>query len=241
VKIQERSGAGNHRTSAPVQPPVGERLPTAPRERRPALAALAVLLILVGALGATMLVLRSGNRVEVVEVTGDIQAGQSVTQSNVTSVMVAADDSIHYVRWSQLGALESLKAKSTIYAGTVVVGEMFAEKEDLPAGKSSVGLSLKEGQYPAALKPGDTVAAYRVGDGNGSSGSSGGSGSGSSAAGGDSPLVDKARVNTVSDHSDATVSSGNLDITVLVDQDQAAALTQAASSGNVAVVLVPSD
>lgn len=60
MKIQERTGAGNNRSAAPVQPTMGERLPSPPRERKPALAALAVLLILVGALGATMLVLRAG-------------------------------------------------------------------------------------------------------------------------------------------------------------------------------------
>ncbi|MEU8585666.1 hypothetical protein AB0C59_01435 [Streptomyces sp. NPDC048664] len=240
MKIQERSGAGNHRTAPPVQPPMGERLPTAPRERKPALAALAVLLILVGALGATMLVLRAGDRVEVVKVTRNIEAGQSVDSGSATSVMVAADDSVHYVRWSQLGALQRLKAKSTIYAGTVVVGEMFAAEEDVPAGKSSVGLSLKEGQYPAGLQSGDVVAAYRVGDGTGS-GASGRTSAPSTAAGTDtSPIVAKARVGSVAEQSDSTISTGNLNITVLVDQADAAALAQAAAGGNVAIVLVPS-
>lgn len=58
MKVQERTGAGNHRVPSPAQS-AGERLPTVARERKPALAALAVLLILVGALGATVLVLRA--------------------------------------------------------------------------------------------------------------------------------------------------------------------------------------
>ncbi|NUR27045.1 MAG: hypothetical protein HOV83_14575, partial [Catenulispora sp.] len=41
------------------------RLPTAPRERKPALAALAVLLILAGALATVLLVNRSGHRISV--------------------------------------------------------------------------------------------------------------------------------------------------------------------------------
>ena len=74
MKIQERTGAGAGRSAAPAGPSVGERLPTPPRERKPALAALAVLLILVGALGATMLVLQAGDRIEVVKITEEIPA-----------------------------------------------------------------------------------------------------------------------------------------------------------------------
>ncbi|MBX9365457.1 MULTISPECIES: hypothetical protein [Streptomyces] len=238
MKIQERTGAGAGRSAAPAQPSVGDRLPTPPRERKPALAALAVLLILVGALGVTMLVLQVGNRVEVVKVTKEIQAGESVG-TNVTSVMVAADDSINYVKWDQLATLKTLKAKSTIYSDTVVMGQMFAKKASLPAGKASVGLALKEGTYPADLKAGDLVSAYRVsstGSGSNSSDSNSGSG-GTSSSGG--ALVDNARVNTVAADDDATVSTGNLSITVLVDQADAAALASAAAANQVAIVHVP--
>ncbi|WP_395575323.1 hypothetical protein [Streptomyces sp. BK79] len=244
MKIQERTGAGAGRSAAPVQPSVGDRLPSPPRERKPALAALAVLLILVGALGATMLVLRAGDRVEVVKVTADIQAGESVGDK-VTSVMVAADEGINYVEWTQLGALKKLKAKSTIYADTVVMGQMFAKGEQLPAGKASVGLALKEGQYPAGIKPGDTVAAYRVGangssasGSSGSSDSSGSSGNDSSSASGGAIVAD-ARVNSVKDDSDATVSTGSKSLTLLVNEGEAAALASAASAGEVAIVRVP--
>ncbi|MEU0245981.1 hypothetical protein ABZ192_16880 [Streptomyces sp. NPDC006235] len=238
MKIQERTGAGAGRSAAPAQPSVGDRLPTPPRERKPALAALAVLLILVGALGATMLVLQAGDRIEVVKVTDDIQAGESVGD-NVTSVMVAADDSINYIKWSQLGTLKTLKAKSTIYKDTVVMGQMFAKKASLPAGKAAVGLALKEGQYPSDIKAGDVVSAYRVGtSGAGSNSSDDNTGSsGTSSSGGG--IVDNARVNAVNDDSDATVSTGNLSLTLLVDQADAAALASAAAAGEVAIVHVP--
>lgn len=239
MKIQERTGAGAGRSAAPAQPSVGDRLPTPPRERKPALAALAVLLILVGALGVTMLVLQVGNRVEVVKVTKEIQAGEAVTTDNATSVMVAADDSINYVKWSQLDTLKTLKAKTTIYADTVVMGQMFAKKASLPAGKAAVGLALKEGSYPADIKAGDVVSAYRVGStGSNSNNSDDSTGSGgTSAAGG--ALVDDARVNSIAENDDATVSTGNLSLTVLVDQADAAALASAAAANEVAIVHVP--
>ncbi|GAP53135.1 hypothetical protein [Streptomyces azureus] len=234
MKIQERTGAGAGRSAAPAQPSVGDRLPTPPRERKPALAALAVLLILVGALGVTMLVLQVGDRVEVVKVTDEIQAGESVGD-NVTSVMVAADDNINYIKWSQLGTLKTLKAKSTIYKDTVVMGQMFAKKASLPAGKAAVGLALKEGQYPSDIKAGDVVSAYRVSTSGSPSNSTGSSGASSSGG----ALVDNARVNTVEDDSDATVSTGNLSLTVLVDEADAAALASAAAANEVAIVHVP--
>ncbi|WP_328770977.1 hypothetical protein [Streptomyces sp. NBC_00286] len=238
MKIQERTGAGNNRSAAPAQPAMGERLPTPPRERKPALAALAVLLILVGALGATMLVLRAGDRVEVIQVTKTLQAGEAVDDSNITSVLVAEDSSIKYVRWEQRETLKTLKAKSPIYAGTVVVGQMFGAKSSLPAGKASVGLALKEGQYPSNIKPGDIVAAYRASKTSTGSNSDNNS-SGGTATGTDTLLVDNARVNTKSSGDDATISTGNISVTVLVDQDDVPALTQAAAAGEVAVVLVP--
>ncbi|MGW6269967.1 RcpC/CpaB family pilus assembly protein [Streptomyces sp. NPDC055060] len=242
MKIQERTGAGNSRSAAPVQPAVGERLPAPPRERKPALAALAVLLILVGALGATVLVLRAGERVEVVKAKAEISAGQSVNDDNITSVMVADDEAINYVKWSQVPELKKLKAVNTIPAGAVVVGEMFSGKGGLPAGKSAVGVSLKEGQYPArGLKSGDTVDVYQVGDsassGRDDKGAGGSAGSGAS----DSPIVSAARVSAVADKSDSTVSTGALGITLLVDTADAAAVTRAASAGAVSLVQVSPD
>jgi hypothetical protein len=240
VKIQERTGAGAGRSAAPAQPSVGDRLPTPPRERKPALAALAVLLILVGALGATMLVLQAGDRIEVVKVTEAIPAGGSVNSSNTTSVMVAKDDSIHYVEWTQLNDLKKLKAVNAIPAGVVAVGEMFGDEAGVAAGKATVGLSLKAGQYPTGIKQGDTVAAYRVSSASGSSSSN--SNSSSSSATSNAVIVDSARVTYVpgpKDSGDEIVSSTNLAVTLTVDSDKAADLAQAASNGEVALVQVP--
>ncbi|KFG74372.1 hypothetical protein [Streptomyces mutabilis] len=237
MKIQERTGAGAGRSAAPVQPSVGDRLPSPPRERKPALAALAVLLILLGALGATMLVLRAGDRVEVVKVTAPIPAGGSISKSNSTSVMVADDPGIHYVKWEQFDTIKTYKAVSAIPAGSVVVGEMFAKEAKLPAGKASVGVALKEGQYPSDIKSGDSVAAYRVG--TRSAGSSDASDSDSSSSSSSNALIAEARVEIVTKDSDSTVSTGSKSLTLLVDEADAAALASAASAGEVAIVRVP--
>ncbi|WP_369033608.1 hypothetical protein [Streptomyces adonidis] len=237
MKIQERTGAGGGRSSVPAQPMAGERLPAPPRERKPALAALAVLLILVGALGATMLVLRAGDRIEVVKVTDEIPAGGSVTKANTTSVMVAADTGINYVEWTQLDTLRTLKARTTIYPGTVVMGQMFGSDEGVAAGQATVGLSLKEGQYPNGLKAGSFVAAYRVGSTTGT-----GSSDSSSSGAGTTLIVDKAKVTYVKPAASSgdVISSTNLPVTLTVDSTKAADLAQAAAAGQVALVLIPS-
>lgn len=240
MKIQERTGAGAGRTGAPAQPSVGDRLPTPPRERKPALAALAVLLILVGALGATMLVLQAGDRIEVVKVTKAIPAGGSVGDDNTTSVLVAKDSGVAYVPWTQLNALKKLKALNPIPAGVIPVGQMFGDSAGVAEGKATVGLSLKAGQYPNNLESGDTVAAYRVTSGGSASNSNSGSGStGSATGGGNTLIVDQAKVSYVkSEKSGELVGSTNLPVTLLVDADQAAALAQAASNNEVALVRV---
>ncbi|MGW8725316.1 hypothetical protein ACWGNF_04655 [Streptomyces sp. NPDC055808] len=241
MKVQERGGAGTHRGSVPGQP-VGERLPAPPRERKPALAALAVLLILIGALGATVLVLRAGDRVEVYKLRNDVAAGHAVQDGDLTTVMVAADDGTHYIHPGEREALRKLRAKSNLYSGSILVGEMFAEDGGLQAGKAAVGVSLKEGQYPTNLKDGETVAVYRVGSSAGGS-SSTGKGSGSSwsgnsgSTGGSSPLVQHAVVSDTGTQ-DKSFGSGNLAVTLTVSTAEAAALTQAASAGEVAVVRV---
>ncbi|MFC9463366.1 hypothetical protein [Streptomyces coelicoflavus] len=238
MKIQERTGAGAGRSAAPAQPSVGDRLPSPPRERKPALAALAVLLILLGALGATMLVLQVGDRVEVVKVTKDIPPGGRVTDQNSTIVMVADDPDINYIKETQLETIKGYTAVTMIPGGSLPVGEMFAKEPKIPAGKASVGVALKEGQYYADIKGGDTVAAYRVGTSGSSSSDSSDKDSSSSSSSGNG-LIATASVENVKGESDATVSTGSKSITLLVDEGDAAALASASSAGEVALVRVP--
>ncbi|AQS68188.1 hypothetical protein [Streptomyces pactum] len=236
MKIQERTGAGAGRSAAPAQPSVGDRLPSPPRERKPALAALAVLLILLGALGATTLVLRVGDRVEVIQLTGQVPAGSSITDDKIKPVMVSDDSGAKFVPWSQRESLKKLQAKSTLYSGTVVVGQMFGGKAGMEQGKAYVGLALKEGQYYEDIKNGDAVAAYRVG----SDVSSGSSDEDSSSSSSGNALIANARVASVKENGgDATVSTGNKSVTLLADEADAAALASAAAAGELAVVRVP--
>ncbi|MGI5352511.1 hypothetical protein ACQEU8_30625 [Streptomyces sp. CA-250714] len=242
MKTQERSSAGVGRGAA-LTAPAGDRLPSPPRERKPALAALAVLLVLLGALGATVLVMRAGDRVEAVALTKRVPQGQPIPDSAIKSVMVAEDSDIKYVRWDQRGLLKKYRSAADLVDGTVLVGSMLTKDKGLGPGKAVVGLSLKSGQYPPRLREGDTVSAYRVGRET-SSGSSGGSDdasgdtSGRNRGSGNAAIVEGAKVQSVrSGSDDSLASSGSLPVSVVVDKADAAELTAAASNGEVSLVL----
>src|SRR6476660_6119239 len=95
--------------------PAGNRLPTAPRERKPALAALAVLLILAGALATMLLVTRSGNRVDVVMMKTTLTVGQQIDANrDLTAVSVAAANNIPYILWDQRNQLTGATTYNTL-------------------------------------------------------------------------------------------------------------------------------
>ncbi|MBW1601177.1 hypothetical protein JJV70_03475 [Streptomyces sp. JJ66] len=233
MRAQEKAVAGAHRGSRGGDS-VGDRLPSAPRERKPALAALAVLLILVGALGATMLVMQAGNRVEAVRITERVPAGQHIPQSAIEPVMVAEDSAVQYVLYSHRELLKKKYRSSTdLVKGTVLVAPMLTEEAGLASGEVVVGLSLSAGQYPTGLKEGDTVAAYRVGgDARGGDGDEDGTGTR------DELLVNRAKVAELSRPGESSLSS-DLPVSLRVRENEAAALTKAAAAGAVSLVIVP--
>ena len=142
------------------------RLPTAPRERKPALAALAVLLILAGALATMLLVNRSGHRISVVKV-GDttIAAGSKLSADQFVEASVADDSSIHYVLWSQVGQLNGLVTYNTLVHDSLLTRDMLGDqasgKTDYPPGTSLMGIQVKQGHYPnGQMSIGDKYTLY---------------------------------------------------------------------------------
>jgi hypothetical protein len=168
--------------ATPWPQPTGDRLPAVRRERRPALAALAVLLVLGGALTSTILVLQSGDRVSAVRIAKRVPAGTVIPADAIQEIPVAKDPGVNYVLWSQRGQLARYYAATDLVPGSVLVGEMLTRKALVQPGQVVVGLSLKSGQYPTGLRTGDHVHAYLVG-GSGGSGGTGGSSSAGSGTG----------------------------------------------------------
>ncbi|WP_194891696.1 SAF domain-containing protein [Catenulispora pinisilvae] len=179
---KDRSSAGGSTASVGAYQPggqplaAGNRLPTASRERKPALAALAVLLILAGALATMLLVSRSGNRVSAIEMTHTVAAGTKIEAGDMAEVRVAADDSIHYVLFSQVNQVTGSTAGSTLVAGSLLVSEMLGspQQQALKSGQAMIGYLFKEGQFPEnQLSPGDVVELWQT---NGGAAPAGGNG-----------------------------------------------------------------
>lgn len=139
------------------------RLPSAPRERKPALAALAVLLILAGALATMTLVTRSGNRVDVVKMANTVAAGQQIAASDFVDASVAADSSMNYVLWDQRGQLIGKTTYNPLVAGSLLIPAMIGSSTDttVPKGEVVIGVQVKPGHYPFQwLSKNDKVNVY---------------------------------------------------------------------------------
>jgi hypothetical protein len=144
--------------------PAGRRLPGARRERKPALAALAVLLILGGALGAGVLVIQSSKRVAAIEISQQIGAGQRIPPGAMQQVQIAAGSGLAYVPWDQAGQVTRFFTVSAIPPGTLLTQEMVAATGTQVAGRAVLGLALKDGQLPHGLQDGDHIDIYQVSD-----------------------------------------------------------------------------
>jgi hypothetical protein len=239
------ASAGGYQPGGPL-PATGNRLPTAGRERKPALAALAVLLILAGALATMVLVNRSGNRVSVIEMTHTVAAGTRIQAGDMTEVQVAADSNIHYVLFSQIDKVAGGYAGTTLVGGSLLVQEMLdsSQHQALAAGQAMVGYLFKEGQYPVnQLQPGQVVELWQTngggtGTGNGNGGNNGNTNGGTN--GGSNNNQSTPQPYATKPLCQATIlaasrSGDALDLTLAVPENQVGQLE--ALAGNVSIAL----
>lgn len=162
MRTSEKPAVNAAGQSGALSGPAARKLPVPPRERKPALAALAVLLILGGALATTLLVMRSGDRISAIRVIQQVGNGQPITAQSLEEVQIA-DTGIGYVPWSRRFEVIQTFAAVTIIPGTLLTGEMTVKgSEELGPGKAKVGLALKPGQVPAGVEKGDRVQVVHV-------------------------------------------------------------------------------
>ena len=203
------------------------RLPVAPRDKRPALAALALLLILLGALGSALLVFRSGDRESVLAAGHDIAFGEVMQRDDFTTVRAAADGAA-LVPASLVDSYVGTRATSAIPQGALLSPKMFNTDTLVPDNGEGVGIVVDATRRPSQVPAtGQVVRVYFV-SGNGTS----------TEATPDNPvIVNAARVIAVGSGSGA----GTKSITILVRSDLAADVANFASSGNLAVTVLPDD
>jgi hypothetical protein len=217
--------------------PGGRRMPSAPRERKPALAALAVLLVALGAVAAGYLVINAGHRVGAVEITQQVGQGQRIPASAIKEVEIASNSGINYVAWQYANRVAGVYAAVQIPAGTLLTPAMTTATNNLAAGKVQIGLSLKPGQAPANLLIGQTVEAFGVGTGSGCGATAaGGAAGGNNGAGPGVPIT----TGVIASVTGSTASNGSTAaVTLAVPDADAGVLACYASAGDVAFALSP--
>ncbi len=142
---------------ATLSGPDSRRLPASPRQRQPALAVLAVLLILCGASATAVLMLDSSARVSAIRITQQVTAGQPLDRAGLEEVRIA-DTGISYLPWSERTIYAQRLARVTLLPGTLLTKQMTAAgSEEIIPGRARVGLALKLGQFPAELESGQRV------------------------------------------------------------------------------------
>lgn len=152
---------GGTRRRAPSVPPA-PRLPVPVRERRPALAALAVLLILVGALASGLIALRSGERSDYLVLRADVEAGARIDAEDLGVARIAGTGA-SAIPAAQREQVVGQYARTALFSGTLLTADMLAPQETVPAGAAVVGTVLTPERRPAApLRPGDVVAVFTV-------------------------------------------------------------------------------
>jgi SAF domain len=224
IEIQARNGRPEQAPLRPTGPGTStDRLPRPPGRRRPGLAVIAVLLIVLGAAVAGLLAMRIDDRVPVLVAGHEIGIGQQIRKSDLAIAEVASSG-LAVIRADQLSEVVGRYAATTIPPGRLVDPQMLSSSGLLVDGKAAVGVSLQQGRYPASgLKSGDVVDIVNSKDGDGK------------------VIAERAVVGTVATPGDSVFGSGsstNTVITVVVDQPDAASVAAASAAQQVSVVLL---
>ncbi|GAA2031312.1 SAF domain-containing protein [Pseudokineococcus marinus] len=201
----------------------GERLPAPPRERRPALAALAVLLVVGGAAVAGLAALRADDRQAVLVAGRDIPVGTLITRDDLVEQQVSAEG-VDLVPAAARASVEGRSyAVQEIPAGRILDLQMLNQQDPFGNGDAAVGVPVPPGRVPAqGLQTGDVVQLVRVADGEGD------------------VLVERATVSEVgggTDDDSVTTTTSPV-ATVLVDPDDAPAVAAAGAADELALVLL---
>jgi hypothetical protein len=199
------------------------RLPSG-RERRPALAALAVILILLGAAGSALIAVRSGNRQDFVAVnTKALAPGHLITAKDLARGDLAGATG-NLVLWSKAQDVIGQYTTSWIYPGQFLTTGNYT-KNPIPDGGALIGISLESGRAPSSpINDGDVVRIIKVPSAN--------------ADGTPAVLVGAAEVtdSAGSVAGDKTGTNTTLNVTVLVPLDKSTAVAAAAAAKTLVLV-----
>lgn len=195
-----------------------------PRQRRPALAALALLLIVGGALAAGLLAVRMDSREPVLGAARDIPAGTLITAKDLYEVQVASED-VSTISLDQLDQVVGTYAKVPIPAKSLVTEPMLTATSPVSDDRAEVAIPLNPALTPAGLASGDVVQVIRI------AGAGGGDGG--------AEVLGEGLVMKVSDgSSDQLGGSQTGSLNLLVPAEAAASIVNAAGSSTAGLAIL---
>ena len=211
------------------------RLPVQSRDRRGALSALALLLVVAGALGSALVVYRTGHRTDVLVAAHEIKPGQLISAADFGVDRVASDNTGALIPVASKAGFVGTYAAVGVPAGTLLNRTMFLGGRVLPADGVIIGVVLPVNQRPAVnLDSGDVVRIYEIPKDSGGSGPLTAPGVASNAK----VVVDKAKITEVATGS-GSGSSGSIVISLLLKFSDAQTVVLAAAAGQIAVGRLP--
>ncbi len=152
------------KASAPPSAAAGNGLPRAPvlppprRRRRPALLALAVTMVVLGALGATYLATSLGQTSPVIALAREVPWGQAITAADLVEARISPDPALQPIPYGDRDQVIGMVAATTLTSGSLLTRDALTDQR-LPApGQQLVGVGVSTVQLPTtALRPGDDV------------------------------------------------------------------------------------
>lgn len=162
VADRQRSRAGR-RVAGPS--PAGQVAP--PRQRRPALAALALLLIVGGALVAGLLAVRMDSRVPVLVAKQAIEPGAQITEDDLGVARVASEG-LPLIGEEHADQVIGAYATTRIDVNTLLDANLVSSEDPIPDGRAKVSVPLDGKLAPVSVvRSGDLVQVVRATGGSG--------------------------------------------------------------------------
>ena len=195
------------------------------------------LVVLVGGLiafaGSQLLTKHS----EVLAIAQNVPVGSTITDADLTTASVVKDANLSPIPASDRLQIVGLVAQVGLVKGGLLTRAQVGTASGFTSGQQLVALPLKQGQFPArGLTAGQTVLIVATPGQNGSAATGGGSNTTSdgSASGGDSGIdATVVDVGVINPASQVTV------VDVRVDAFDGVGVAQLASTGNLALILLP--
>src|SRR3954471_22871501 len=135
------SAALNGLSRAPVLPPPRRR-------RRPALLALALAMVVLGALGAAYLATSLGQTSPVIAIAREVPWGQTITAADLVEARVSVDATVAPIPYGERDQVIGMVAATTLTPGSLLVRAALTDRPLPPAGQQLVGVGVSAVQLP---------------------------------------------------------------------------------------------